>query len=496
MQKLKSMKQLRFNLKTKILFSVVVIVSTVIFFYGALIIGIARKNLISNIETYGTSLAKSVAQSTATAMAVADYELLKSEANDILTSMEEITQVKFLDRSNKVIAESKKIKGINEEEVITVTAPVLLDGERIGVVSIGLSIIPTKKAITKLILITTLMLILTILILITMIVLNINKMVILPIKKMTSLTNKVSEGNLDYQIDIKSKDELEDLATSFNKMTKELKRNRDELEKAKMKLEERIAERTKELEETNVRLVDTARHKSVFLASMSHELRTPLNSIIGFTGIILGGLSGDISEEQRKQLSMVKKSADHLLSLINDLLDISKVEAGKMNIFIEKFELRDLMQEVCDSFIPAADKKGIKILLDMPESLIIENDKRRIKQIIVNIVGNAVKFSLGKEIEIRVRKRDELIIVAIRDTGPGIKKEDIPDLFEPFTQLKYTITKEKGTGLGLYLTKHLIKNLGGNIRVESEFGKGSVFIFTFPVKYVEGEDEKEDDFNS
>ena len=242
----------------------------------------------------------------------------------------------------------------------------------------------------------------------------------------------------------------------------------------------------KNLQESEEKYRELDNMKSIFIASMSHELRTPLNSIIGFTGMILQGMSGEITGDQRKELTMVKNSANHLLALINDVIDVSKIETGKVELFIEEFNLADLMQEVNDSFKVAADEKNLKLSLEMPERLIIKGDKRRIKQVIMNLVSNAIKFTDRGEIEIKVKKKDKRVKTSVTDTGIGVKKEDMGRLFKQFSRIyiKGRLITE-GTGLGLYLSKKIVDLLGGQIKTESEFGKGSKFTFTFPLEYTE-----------
>jgi len=222
----------------------------------------------------------------------------------------------------------------------------------------------------------------------------------------------------------------------------------------------------------------------LILASMSHELRTPLNSIISFTGIILQDMTGEITGEQKKQLTMVKNSANHLLSLINDLLDISKIEAGKIELLIEEFDLSALVQEVKNSFKVAAEEKDLKMSLKMPKRLVIKSDERRTKQVFMNLVSNAVKFTDEGKIQIKAAKKDKEVEVSVRDTGIGIRKEEMDRLFKPFTQVSNQgRLKQEGTGLGLYLSKKIVDLLGGEIRAESESGQESVFTFTLPLKY-------------
>ena len=248
-----------------------------------------------------------------------------------------------------------------------------------------------------------------------------------------------------------------------------------------------LEERTAELERANIHLLEMDRLKSIFLASMSHELRTPLNSIIGFTGILLQGLAGELNEEQRKQLTMVRDSSRHLLSLINDLLDMSKIEAGKARLSLQEFGLDDVVREVIGSFAPLASRKGLEIHGDIPAGIILYSDKRRLKQVLMNLVSNAVKFTDQGSVRIAARTlEDGMLEVRVTDTGMGIEDEDMRRLFEPFQQIDMSLTKKyEGTGLGLYLTRKLVVLLGGDISARSECGKGSEFAFTLPLSCEE-----------
>jgi len=251
-------------------------------------------------------------------------------------------------------------------------------------------------------------------------------------------------------------------------------------------LETRVRERTHELAEANIRLQEMDRLKSLFIASMSHELRTPLNSIIGFTGIILMGMSGEISDLQKKQLGMVKKSANHLLELINDVIDVSKIEAGKTDLTIESFDLSELAREVEEVFDVAASDKGLELSLHSEDHLQVTSDRRRVRQILVNLVGNAVKFTARGSVTVVMERAGAGIQVRVRDTGVGIRKEDMGRLFQPFSRI-YIQGRPvvEGTGLGLYLSQRIVALLGGTIIAESECGQGSTFILTLPVQHPE-----------
>lgn len=276
----------------------------------------------------------------------------------------------------------------------------------------------------------------------------------------------------------------------------ERKQIEKELRKHQEQLEEMVADRTTDLEIANERLMELDRMKSMFLASMSHELRTPLNSIIGFTGLLLLEMAGDLNPEQRKQLEMVKSSSNHLLDLINDILDISKIESGKVNLSIASFDLMEVVEDVLKAVTPLADHKGLQLIHEGPSSLQIKSDQRRVKQILMNLAGNSVKFTEAGFIKITVRKEEsKSVVVTVQDTGIGIKKVELNKLFQPFQQIDMTSTKKyEGTGLGLYLTRKIMTHLQGEISVTSEYGQGSTFTFVLPLQWKkEPRDEESSD---
>jgi signal transduction histidine kinase len=262
------------------------------------------------------------------------------------------------------------------------------------------------------------------------------------------------------------------------------KRRRAEtaLRQAHDSLEAKVAERTSELAEANERLKEVDRLKSEFLATMSHELRTPLNSIIGFTGILRQGLAGPLTEEQAKQLGLVQGSARHLHTLINDLLDLSRIESGRMEVYHERFRVADVVREVVETLAPMVAQKGLALdtKLDSP-SLEIVCDRKKTFQILLNLANNAVKFTEQGQVTIRVGERGQYLHVAVTDTGIGIKPQHMAGLFEAFRQIDGSARRVyEGTGLGLHLCRKLITLLGGEVRAESEFGVGSTFSFTLP----------------
>ena len=319
-----------------------------------------------------------------------------------------------------------------------------------------------------------------------------NFFILHPTKKLLMTIQQLSAGNLSVRINPPyEKGELGQLGYAFDQMAEllakresERKQAEEEIRKLNVGLEQRVAERTVELEIAKEKAQEADRLKSTFLATMSHELRTPLNSIIGFTGILLQGLAGPLSDEQTKQLSMVRHSAHHLLNLINDVLDISKIEAGQVEIVSDTFNMNGTIDRVVRAVTPLAEKKGLAIFTEVtPEVGSITSDRRRVEQILINLLNNAIKFTEKGEVRVECQVRDGWLATRVVDTGIGIESEDMAKLFKPFEQIDTGLTRRhEGTGLGLSICKKLIGMLGGEILVESEgLGKGSTFTLKLPL---------------
>jgi signal transduction histidine kinase len=237
-----------------------------------------------------------------------------------------------------------------------------------------------------------------------------------------------------------------------------------------------------EIEDKSRQLEEASQHKSQFLANMSHELRTPLNAILGYTELMADGAYGEPSEEMLGVLKRLEANGKHLLGLINDVLDLSKIEAGQLVLELSDYCVQDIVQTVRSTLEPlAADKKlALKIEL-APQLPPGRGDGRRLTQVLINLVGNAIKFTDAGEVAIKAEANNGSFHVSVRDTGPGISADDQTRLFQEFQQADNAITKKKGgTGLGLAISKRIIEMHGGRIWVESQPGKGSTFAFTLP----------------
>jgi signal transduction histidine kinase len=239
-----------------------------------------------------------------------------------------------------------------------------------------------------------------------------------------------------------------------------------------------------EIDEKSRQLEVESRHKSQFLANMSHELRTPLNAILGYTELILDHIYGEAPGKMRQVLERVQANGRHLLGLINDVLDLAKIEAGQLTLSLGDYSLKDVVHGVVDAVEPLAAGKGLALKADLPAQLpIAHGDERRIAQVLLNLVGNAIKFTDAGEVAVKASAANGSLTVAVCDSGPGISPDDQARIFDEFQQADNSTTRTKGgTGLGLAIARRIVEMHGGRIWVESALGKGSRFFFTLPVK--------------
>ncbi len=252
--------------------------------------------------------------------------------------------------------------------------------------------------------------------------------------------------------------------------------------------QERIQERTRAIEQEQLALAYKRADevKSAFLASMSHELRTPLNAVINFTKFVQNGVMGPVNDRQKETLGKVVVNSKHLLSLINDVLDISKIEAGSLKLFVEpNIDLNPIIQTAVETTLPLLADKGVKLELDLPDQLpAIACDQQRVRQILLNIVSNACKFTEEGHIRITAHMTDNDVIISVADTGPGIAAEDHDLIFAPFRQTESGLRRADGTGLGMPISRSLAEAHGGRLWFESTVGQGSTFFVALPLNVV------------
>ena len=280
-----------------------------------------------------------------------------------------------------------------------------------------------------------------------------------PIQRIDSRLAAIASGDFSGHVDATNRDELGALAANVNRMSDELRRLYRELETA-------------------------SQHKSDFLANMSHELRTPLNAIIGFSQVLREGMVGDVNEKQAEYLDDILSSGHHLLSLINDVLDLSKVEAGQVELELAPFSLQEALARGAAMVRERAMQDEVQVTLAPNADVdVIAGDERRIRQVIFNLLSNAVKFTpAGGSVDVWATQVNGEVSVSVADTGPGIAPADVRRVFEEFQQTEAGIEQGEGTGLGLALSKRLVELHGGRMWVDSELGRGSTFVFTLPAR--------------
>jgi PAS domain S-box-containing protein len=282
----------------------------------------------------------------------------------------------------------------------------------------------------------------------------------------------------------------QELEQRVAKRTAELETKSVELQdsqRALMNIVADLNEKTAELEQANIKLKEVDRLKSMFIASMSHELRTPLNSIIGFSSIMLNEWTGPLNSEQKENVAAVLRSGKHLLSLINDVIDVSKIEAGKIDSIVQDFDVHDVVMEAVETIKKDIEKKGLELIARAPRQ-ILRSDRRRLLQCLLNLLSNAVKFTAKGCVGVyaELSADGSMVSIAIEDTGIGIKEKDLDKLFSPFVRL-HTQGESvvPGTGLGLYLTHKLLREiLNGDLLVTSTYGVGSRFTMRVPTQKV------------
>ena len=281
---------------------------------------------------------------------------------------------------------------------------------------------------------------------------------IAPVQRMDSQLKQIASGDFSHRSEVPNRDELGALAANLNRMSEELDRLYQQLEAA-------------------------SRHKSQFLANMSHELRTPLNAILGYTELILDKIYGEVPDKIREVLERVQKSGRHLLDLINDVLDLSKIEAGQLVLSLNDYSMQDVVQTVSTAVESLAAEKHLDLRVAVPPDLPRgKGDERRITQVLLNLVGNAIKFTESGEVAIRATASDGQFLVAVSDTGPGIAEQDQQKIFEEFQQGDSSSTRQKGgTGLGLSIARRIVELHRGRMWVESSPGRGSTFWVSLPV---------------
>ncbi len=300
---------------------------------------------------------------------------------------------------------------------------------------------------------------------------------ILPVQQAQGFLGEVAKGNFAATMNVPNRDEFGALADRMNHMSRELER-----------LYENQRRDSQELQKLNAQLRQASDAKSNFLANMSHELRTPMNAILGFVEMVLDEIYGEVPPHLKEPLTDVQTNGRHLLRLINDVLDLSKIEAGRMELVLAEYSVQDVVETVRSSLQSLAREKGLKLIAAAQDGIPLAfGDGKRVTQCLMNLVGNALKFSKQGEVALSVEQQGTNLLCRVSDTGIGIPEGELENIFTEFQQLDTAITREySGTGLGLNITKKFVEMHGGRIWAESQLGKGSTFFFTIPLRVNDG----------
>ena len=521
----------RFSLKAKIVFVIIGVLSLYFSLSAFINSSIFTEEYFNTLESesvvIGHSLELQLDRLLRLGIPLEEITGFEEQCQEIVNNYEDISYAMVVDLNGKILFHNDPLQHgitINDPEVLNAmknyeetvqifsmdeeyydtTIPIFdTHGQHIGAVRIGFPVEIINQKTGVIIFSSVIVALVSFIIATIVLIFALSTWVTKPINKLIVVIKDIREkGDLNKKVEVITRDELGQLASSFNQMTADLKESRDKLVEARENLEKQVVERTKELQQTldelkesqkkielqNVQLKRLDRLKSAFLNTTSHELRTPMASIKGYIQLLLKQSLGEISEEQKNALNVVLRNTGRLDHLIQDILDISRLESGTMKFVSEKTDVRMLMEETVETMQSLADRKGIKINLEIedkiPELVV---DQERIRQVLMNLIDNAIKFSPNDSgVMARARKEKDDVLFEVKDSGRGIPKEHQDKIFGTFYQVDSGMDRKfGGVGLGLAISRGIVVSHGGKIWMESNMDNGSTFRFTLPVKPVE-----------
>lgn len=459
-----------------------------------------RSQLLDNLDAKGRALGNFVALISPSAILSYDFEGMTDLVREVtkeedivfavLIANNGISLTNYLDNDNPIVAEASSKTSKNDvlaivetitarTDIVNMNFPVRFQKEDVATLSLGMSRARIDQNFSDTLLRLAATNLAIIIFLSACIYLAFKFLVMRRIDRLRIGLQHVAAGDLDYQVEINSSDEIGSLQRSFTDMESRLKQTIEEKDKFAGRLQQ-LAEEMRSLRDDAIR---ANKHKSEFLASMSHELRTPLNAIIGFSEVLKEKMFGELNEKQTEYAEDIHSSGHHLLSLINDILDLSKIEAGHMELNLTEFDLPSAIGDALTLIRERAGRHAITVESHIDESLgELVADERKFKQILLNLLSNATKFTPdGGKISVWAIRDGDSVRVSVKDTGIGISREDQDKIFNEFQQVGNPEKQaQEGTGLGLALTQTFVEMHGGSISVESEPGKGSTFTFNLP----------------
>ncbi len=366
-----------------------------------------------------------------------------------------------------------KCHGLTKEECDELGVDTLKENDLMGVMSIKLPTKSIENGVNRNRALLLSVALLTALLIMAGSYLIIRYVIVKPLKHLKEVSDAIAAGQLNVRSEIQTGDEFEDLSHAFNRMLRNLMSMQDRHQRLNTDLDRKVDE----LAHANMALYESNRLKGDFLATMSHELRTPLHSILGFSDVLLNS-AGQLSEKQARWVANIKGSGQQLLNLINDILDLARIEAGKMEVRPEELSIPDLCENQITMLRPQAEKKNIELRTQYDSALpLIKQDAAKLRQVLSNLLSNAIKFTPeGGRVLLKAQVEGSELVLTIADTGVGIAPEDQGSIFEKFRQAGNPLTREhEGTGLGLSIVRELCKLLGGDVSLKSELGRGSTF---------------------